>query len=102
MSIETALNGALIHYNPFLRAPLVMSLNQLLLAAVVGMAKGVNELFESRVGNRMDLHTGKPSAQSAGAQLRFAESSAEVDVAEMRTAKKLRQIGGMGQNRSYN
>src|SRR5690606_16450720 len=70
--------GALINDNPFQRAPLVMSLNQLLLAAAVGMAKGVSELFESRVGKRMDLHTGKPSSEGAGAQLRFAESTAEI------------------------
>jgi 3-hydroxy-9,10-secoandrosta-1,3,5(10)-triene-9,17-dione monooxygenase len=75
--------GALSNDNPFQRAPLVMVLNQLLLAATIGMAIGVCELFESRVGKRFDLHTGKPSSHGAGAQLRFAESTAEVDVAEM-------------------
>src|SRR5690606_17786815 len=88
--------GALINDNPFQRAPLVMSLNQLLLAAAVGMAKGVSELFESRVGKRMDLHTGKPSSEGAGAQLRFAESTAEIDVAEMLLANNCAKLAEWG------
>jgi 3-hydroxy-9,10-secoandrosta-1,3,5(10)-triene-9,17-dione monooxygenase len=88
--------GALINDNPFQRAPLVMCLNQLLMAAAVGMAKGVSELFESRVGKRMDLHTGKPSSEGAGAQLRFAESTAEIDVAEMLLRKNCAKLAEWG------
>jgi alkylation response protein AidB-like acyl-CoA dehydrogenase len=68
---------------PFYRVPQTMVLHQLLLAPQIGMARGVLELFEERVTKRIDLHTGKPASEGAGAQLRFAESAAEVDAAEM-------------------
>lgn len=88
--------GAEYSDNPFLRAPLVMVLNQLLLSATVGMAYGVADLFESRVGKRIDLHTGKPAAEGAGAQLRFAESTAEIYAAEMLLARNCAQLREWG------
>lgn len=88
--------GAQINDNPYQRAPLVMALNQLLLASAIGMAKGVVDLFEQRVGKRMDLHTGKPASEGAGAQLRFAESSAEVDAAEMFLERNCRTLAEWG------
>src|SRR5690606_38111762 len=68
---------------PFYRVPQTLVLHQLLLAPTIGMARGVLNLFEERVTKRVDLHTRKTASEGAGAQLRFAESSAELDAAEM-------------------
>jgi 3-hydroxy-9,10-secoandrosta-1,3,5(10)-triene-9,17-dione monooxygenase len=75
--------GAELTPDPYLRAPMNVVLNQLLCAALVGAAKGVQDLFEERVVKRIDLHTGARAAESPGAQLRFAESHAEVEAAIM-------------------
>ena len=69
--------------SPYYRAPFHLVVNQLLLAANIGMARGVLDAFEERVTKRMDIHTGKPASEGAGAQLRFAESEAEVGAAIM-------------------
>jgi alkylation response protein AidB-like acyl-CoA dehydrogenase len=76
--------GASIYADhPFYRVPFHLVVNQLLLGATIGMARGVLDLFEERVTKRMDIHTFKPASEGAGAQLRFAESAAEVDAATM-------------------
>jgi alkylation response protein AidB-like acyl-CoA dehydrogenase len=93
--------GALLSDDPYLRAPMNLALNQLLAAPTVGMARGVQDLFEERVVKRIDLHTGKPASESAGAQLRFAESAAEVDAARMfldSNCGMLRDWGNRGHN----
>lgn len=69
--------------NPFYGAPFNLVVNQLLLGPAIGMGRGALDLFEERVTKRTDLHTGKPAAEGAGAQLRFAESAAEIDAAAM-------------------
>lgn len=88
--------GAKLSDNPFVRTRFVLALNQLLLAPMIGMARGVLDLFEQRVTKRVDLHTGKPASESAGAQLRFAESSAEVDAAEMFQDRNLATLEDWG------
>lgn len=88
--------GVLVNANPFQRAPFVLVVNQLLLSAVVGMAQGVIDLFEARVGKRIDLHTGLPSSQGAGAQMRFAESTAEADLAARILADNCAQLKEWG------
>jgi alkylation response protein AidB-like acyl-CoA dehydrogenase len=75
--------GALRSEDPYLRVPLNLVLNQLLCAAITGMARGVQDIFEERVLKRKDLHTGNPARESHGAQLRFAESHAEVEAARL-------------------
>jgi 3-hydroxy-9,10-secoandrosta-1,3,5(10)-triene-9,17-dione monooxygenase len=75
--------GAEISSDPFQRAPMSPVLNQMLLGPTIGMARGVMDLFEARVTTRRDLHTMRPSSEGAGAQLRFAEASAEIDAAMM-------------------
>jgi 3-hydroxy-9,10-secoandrosta-1,3,5(10)-triene-9,17-dione monooxygenase len=75
--------GAELVDDPYLRAPMGLVLNQMLLGPTIGMARGVLDLFEERVVKRRDLHTMKPASEGAGAQLRFAESSAEVEAAIM-------------------
>jgi alkylation response protein AidB-like acyl-CoA dehydrogenase len=69
--------------NPYYRVPFHLVVNQMLLGATIGMARGVLDLFEERVTKRMDIHTFKPASEGAGTQLRFAESAAEVDAAMM-------------------
>jgi alkylation response protein AidB-like acyl-CoA dehydrogenase len=87
VSFEQLMNGATpgarISDNPQVRAPCILVLNQLLLGATIGMAKGILDLFEERVVKRFDLHTGKSAAEGPGVQLRFAEAHAEVEAAEM-------------------
>lgn len=75
--------GARFSDDPYQRAPLNLVLNQLLCAAITGMARGVQDIFEERVLKRKDLHTGNSAKESHGAQLRFAESHAEVEAARL-------------------
>jgi alkylation response protein AidB-like acyl-CoA dehydrogenase len=75
--------GARINDDPYLRAPVNLVLNQLLCGAIVGMARGVQDIFEERVVKRKDLHTRNFAKEGPGAQLRFAESHAEVEVARL-------------------
>jgi alkylation response protein AidB-like acyl-CoA dehydrogenase len=67
--------------NPYYGAPITMTLNTMLLSPTIGMARGIVDLFSERALERVDLHTGEPAFQRPGAQMRFAESSAEVDAA---------------------
>ncbi|GLU37335.1 acyl-CoA dehydrogenase family protein [Pseudomonas sp. NBRC 100443] len=69
--------------NPYYQVPFNLVVNQLLLAATIGMGRGILDLFEERVTKRFDLHTFKPASEGAGTQLRFAESAAEIDAAMM-------------------
>jgi len=82
--------------NPYYRAPFNLVVNQLLLAANIGMARGVLDAFEERVTKRMDLHTMKPASEGAGAQIRFAESHAEVEAATMFIRRSLRTLEDWG------
>jgi alkylation response protein AidB-like acyl-CoA dehydrogenase len=69
--------------NPYYRVPLAIVLNVMLLSPTIGMARGILELFTDRALERIDLHTGERASERPGAQLRFAESSAEVDAASL-------------------
>ena len=89
--------GALLEgAHPQLAAPFNLSVNQLLLSAAIGMSRGILEIFEERVANRMDLHSFKPASESVGAQLRFAESAAEVDCAIMLALNNCQKLTEMG------
>jgi alkylation response protein AidB-like acyl-CoA dehydrogenase len=67
--------------NPFYRVPMNITLNSLLVASTIGMARGLIEIFDERVRTRVDGHTFQPAFQRPGTQLRFAEATAEVDAA---------------------
>ncbi|MHC8380514.1 acyl-CoA dehydrogenase family protein [Pseudomonas sp. LB3P14] len=83
--------------NPYYQVPFNLVVNQLLLAATIGMGRGVLDLFEERVTKRFDLHTFKPASEGAGTQLRFAESSAEIDAAMMFIRNNCRTLAEWGQ-----
>lgn len=51
--------------------------------AIIGVALAILELFEERVLKRKDLQTQSPAYDRPGNQLRYAESSVEIDVARM-------------------
>jgi alkylation response protein AidB-like acyl-CoA dehydrogenase len=51
--------------------------------AVVGTAQGVIDLFEERILKRFDALTQSPAKERPGYQLRFAESTVEVDTARL-------------------
>jgi alkylation response protein AidB-like acyl-CoA dehydrogenase len=86
--------------NAYLRSPFGLTLNTMLVSPMIGMARGVLDLFEERVTRRVDLHSGKPASESPGNQLRFAESAAQVDAAIMfvrSVCQDLRAIGQTGE-----
>jgi 3-hydroxy-9,10-secoandrosta-1,3,5(10)-triene-9,17-dione monooxygenase len=85
--------------DPYLRGPFTLSLNTMLLTPVIGMARGLLEIFEERVVARADGHTFQKASERPGLQLRFAESSAEVQAAILLTRnllQELRQLGEVG------
>lgn len=51
-------------------------------SAILGMAKGLLDLFDERVRGRIDPHTQTQACERPGWQLRFAESAAQIDAAE--------------------
>jgi alkylation response protein AidB-like acyl-CoA dehydrogenase len=63
--------------------PLLLVLNHFILAPVIGMGRGVLDLFDERVRKRTDPQVFQPAIERPGPQLRFAEASAELDTAEM-------------------
>jgi 3-hydroxy-9,10-secoandrosta-1,3,5(10)-triene-9,17-dione monooxygenase len=69
--------------NPFHRLPMSILLTPGLLGPIVGMAKGLLELFDERVVKRLDLHTAKRACERPGTQLRFAEAAAAIDAADL-------------------
>lgn len=50
-------------------------------SAILGMARGLLDLYDDRIRNRVDPHTGQPAIERPGWQLRFAESAAQVEAA---------------------
>ncbi len=83
--------------NAYLRSPMGLTLNTMLLSPMIGMARGVLDLFEERVTKRVDMHTGKPASESPGNQIRFAESAAEVEAAIMFVRSVCRELWAVGE-----
>jgi 3-hydroxy-9,10-secoandrosta-1,3,5(10)-triene-9,17-dione monooxygenase len=77
--------GAALSDSPWshVRNPLILVLNHFILAPVIGMARGVLDIFDERAGKRIDPQVFLPAIERPGPQLRFAEASAEIDAAEM-------------------
>ena len=70
-----------------------------LLGPIIGMAKGLLELFDERATKRIDLHTIKRACERPGTQLRFAEAAAAIDAAELifrNNNKMLKEWGTRG------
>jgi 3-hydroxy-9,10-secoandrosta-1,3,5(10)-triene-9,17-dione monooxygenase len=85
--------------NPFYRLPMSVQLTPGLLGPIVGMAKGLLELFDERAVKRLDLHTIKRACERPGTQLRFAEAAAAIDAAELifrNNNSMLREWGAAG------
>jgi 3-hydroxy-9,10-secoandrosta-1,3,5(10)-triene-9,17-dione monooxygenase len=51
-------------------------------SVVIGMTRGIVELFDEQIRKRKDSHTGQPAIHRPGWQMRFAEASAELEAAE--------------------
>lgn len=66
-----------IHY----RLPLASWSSSSQTSVILGMAKGLIELFDERIQSRKDPHTGQKAIERPGWQLRFAEAAAEVEAA---------------------
>jgi alkylation response protein AidB-like acyl-CoA dehydrogenase len=52
-------------------------------SVIVGMTRGLVELFDKQIQGRKDSHTGQQAIERPGWQFRFAEASAEIDTAEL-------------------
>ncbi|MEZ5379169.1 MAG: hypothetical protein R2733_21910 [Acidimicrobiales bacterium] len=65
------------------RLPVLVCLSIQLAAAVVGIADGAIELHVERTSARREVYTGASKAESAGAQMRAAESSTELHLAHL-------------------
>jgi alkylation response protein AidB-like acyl-CoA dehydrogenase len=90
--------GAGLHDSPWYRVrnPMIMILNHFILAPVIGMARGVQDLFDQRARTRLDPQVFQPAIERPGPQLRFAESSAELDVAETMLRRNLAEVRESG------
>lgn len=90
--------GATLYDNPWYRVrnPLMLVLNHFILAPVIGMGRGVLDIFDERVRTRIDPQTFQPAIERAGPQLRFAEASAELDSAEMFLRRNLDAVRASG------
>jgi alkylation response protein AidB-like acyl-CoA dehydrogenase len=91
--------GARLNDGPFYKLPRLQVQTWGIVAPVVGMAQGVVDVFDERVRTRRDPATQQPAFERPGNQLRFAESSAEVDLAReilRRNQRELAAIGGAG------
>jgi alkylation response protein AidB-like acyl-CoA dehydrogenase len=73
-----ALHYEAVHY----RLPFAIWSTTSHTSAILGMARGLLDLFDERVRGRTDPHTQQPAAERPGWQLRFAESAAQVEAAE--------------------
>ena len=76
--------GSKLYDSPWYKVknPSIMILNHFILAPVIGMARGVLDVFDER-STRLDSQTFLPARERPGPQLRYAEASAEIDAAEM-------------------
>jgi 3-hydroxy-9,10-secoandrosta-1,3,5(10)-triene-9,17-dione monooxygenase len=86
--------GAALYDSPWhrVRNPTLLVLNHFILAPVIGMARGVLDLFDERARNRLDPQVFQPAIERAGPQLRYAEASAEIDVAELLLRRNLGKV----------
>jgi alkylation response protein AidB-like acyl-CoA dehydrogenase len=93
--------GCADYPDPMYRVPYVLWAPGLLVAAVIGMARGALDSFDERVRNRVDGQTFQPAAQRPGNQLRYTESAVEVDSAWLllqRAYAELAEWGASGQD----
>jgi 3-hydroxy-9,10-secoandrosta-1,3,5(10)-triene-9,17-dione monooxygenase len=83
LAAGTAPGAELYPDDPFQHLPMSVLLTPGLLGPIVGMARGLLELFDERATKRIDLHTIQRACERPGTQLRFAEAAAAIDAAEL-------------------
>jgi 3-hydroxy-9,10-secoandrosta-1,3,5(10)-triene-9,17-dione monooxygenase len=74
--------GARYHSSPWYHLQRFFMLSHAIVFPVLGMAKGVLDIFDERVRGRVDPQTGKAATDSPGPALRFAESVGDLRAAE--------------------
>ena len=91
-------NGAAWSQSPYyhVTSPVAMVLDHFILALLIRMTWGLLDIFEERVTKRIDPQAGAPAHTRPGAQLRFAEAHAEVEVAGLPAAKQSRAGAPVG------
>jgi 3-hydroxy-9,10-secoandrosta-1,3,5(10)-triene-9,17-dione monooxygenase len=81
---------------PLYRVPANLTLNLVILAPAVGIARGLVDIFDERARTRIDGHTGQRAAERPGTQMRFAESTYEIDVATKMVRDLLAELSELG------
>jgi alkylation response protein AidB-like acyl-CoA dehydrogenase len=79
-------------YGGTYRVPFALWAPGLLASAVVGMARGIVDLFDERAATRIDTQTSMPARERPGIQMRFGYASAQVDVARMLVRKTFADV----------
>jgi len=89
---EASSPGRSVHDTPNNRIPLRSVLSFTLAAAVLGMAHGALDAFETNIKDQVSARSGMKLAESAGLQIRIAESDAEVRAARSLMKQDSREI----------
>src|SRR2546430_7984256 len=86
MPTGTLLDGRSPHaelHSHLYRMPVLASLTYLIGGPLIGLARKALEIHVERTGVRREIYTGRAKGKSVGAQMRVAESSAEITAAEL-------------------
>ena len=84
--------GRQVHNTANQRIPQQCIIPNALASPIVGMARGAVEAFEERIRHGASAREGNPLSQVASYHLRLAESSAEVDAAQLIMQRDCREI----------
>lgn len=84
--------GRRLHNTGNQRIPMQSILPYTLASPIVGMARGAVEAFEERIRHGASAREGNPLSQVASYHLRLAESSAEVDAAQLIMRRDCREM----------
>ena len=84
--------GRTVHDTANQRIPMQSILPFALASPIVGMARGAVEAFEERIRHGASAREGNPLSQVASYHLRLAESSAEVDAAQLIMRRDCREM----------
>ena len=93
---DLSYDGARLYASPWYGVYKPNAVGHAIIFPLLGMARGVADIFEERVRDRTDPQTLLPAIERPGPAMRFAESSAELDVAESLALSNLAVIRESG------
>jgi alkylation response protein AidB-like acyl-CoA dehydrogenase len=88
--------GAFHYDSPYYKLHRILTQPTGILAPIIGMAQGVVDVFDERARTRKEPQTQLPARERPGTQRRFAESSAEVDLARLLLRRTLAECANWG------